>query len=118
MGCGSNNKIKKISQNVSLIDIILHEQLIYQVDEKTRTFIKVLDSAFAYATSLDGIHVQVKTGKKSLFQKVAQKVYNFRGLQLWQLQVDEFQTPVYKMLTIVPLDRNMIDRFAEAEDTP
>ena len=22
------------------------------------------------------------------------------------------------MLTIVPLDRNMIDRFAEAEDTP
>ena len=40
------------------------------------------------------------------------------GLQLWQLQVDEFQTPVYKMLTIVPLDTNMIDRFAEAEDTP
>jgi len=50
MGRGLNDKIKKQAHNVSLIDMIVHENFICEVDEKTRILKRVLDSAFAYVT--------------------------------------------------------------------
>jgi hypothetical protein len=50
MGRGLNDKIMKQAHNVPLIDIIVHDNFICEVDEKTRTLKRVLDSAFAYVT--------------------------------------------------------------------